>query len=256
MIQLFLLGCATSNEPPVFVSFNGEKVRYSFGVAYIDQEEPLKASRGDTIDISLDVTDPNQDSVELFFPQAPPGLEFGKDEVDGFWAIPRDYWVSSGSLQILAVDEMGAADLLSVPFEIGDIRPPERYFIRRFDAFIDFNNEASTLEYRHKEGDCLWAWTEVTIEAIEACSECERSWNITGNGLVSDPTEECQTTYTPDDPIELTVGWSIEATISGVIYPRPVFYFSSEWYPVGQGAYGDQGLRLFIELLMPGTPGD
>ena len=91
-ILIQLLGCNIGgNEPPRFKSFNGEEVKYLFGIAYIQSYifEGNTVYPGTRWDIDIEVSDSNGDDVEILFPSAPGVFEFNQETQSGYWDIPE-----------------------------------------------------------------------------------------------------------------------------------------------------------------------
>lgn len=88
-LLLFLPGCfgaiPTINEPPRLVSFNGipygdRHVEYNSTLAGFEQGEPFE--------LTLEVEDPENDHVRIWFPQLQGEMDFDPDETSGVWYPP------------------------------------------------------------------------------------------------------------------------------------------------------------------------
>lgn len=66
------------NDPPALVSINGRE-------ADADGFWFLEAPEGEVVDIVLEVRDPEGQDVSVWWPYAPPGLEFDPEGFEGTW---------------------------------------------------------------------------------------------------------------------------------------------------------------------------
>jgi hypothetical protein len=84
---LLLAGCGVfGNTAPKLVSINGDRVGYLFGIPVL--LPTLEGSTGRDVPIFLDISDPEHDAVNVWFPFAPDGLDFPHDATSGTWHIP------------------------------------------------------------------------------------------------------------------------------------------------------------------------
>lgn len=120
LLALTLLSCdVRPNDPPRFQSFNGQDIRYILGFAtFRDLELVLQTKVGASVDMEVEIRDPNGDELQMLFPLAPPGMDWEADSLSGTWNVPEDYWQPFTQIQVLAVDDRGAADVLFVPFAV------------------------------------------------------------------------------------------------------------------------------------------
>lgn len=83
MIALFLLACGNplANDPPVLESVNGvpPESRRSFEIFLPDEAVDFE--------LVLEVSDPEGHGVRIWFPWAPPGLDFPEDGTTGVWHL-------------------------------------------------------------------------------------------------------------------------------------------------------------------------
>ena len=118
---LFICGCNIGgNSPPKFQTFNDEKVKYLFGIAYLQSSifQGIPVEPNTRWNFTIEVSDVNGDDVEILFPSAPGVIEFDQETRTGYWDIPPDVPNYYPSVQVLAVDEHGASDVLFLNLEI------------------------------------------------------------------------------------------------------------------------------------------
>lgn len=93
--MVLLMGCGDprplANDPPRLLSLNGQAV--------LDPNAPiamLTPTEGDELPMVLEIVDPEGDPVTVWFPAAPPGLDFEPDETEGIWHYTEDdtLWVT------------------------------------------------------------------------------------------------------------------------------------------------------------------
>ena len=91
------------NEPPRLVRYNG----LDFDTLWQLRNPPeLLAEAGEDFIIELEVRDPEGDAFRIWFPRAPPGLEFDPDETQGVWHVPEDPSNFMNGLQVV-LEEVG-----------------------------------------------------------------------------------------------------------------------------------------------------
>ena len=101
-LLLMLLAC--QNRPPEILSFNGEQVeRAPLGGLWVD--EIFFFEPGETVDLWVEVRDPDGDEVGIWFANAPPGLSFDSGDEQGIWAVPEDFHWREWRLQLIVVDD-------------------------------------------------------------------------------------------------------------------------------------------------------
>ncbi len=102
-VLLLCPACSRSNRAPLFMTFMGEPVvQELFDDPYVDRG--FTFSPGETVDIDIEVRDPEGQDVELWFPQAPPGLSFEPEARKGTWNVPEDFPAAWWTLVIIAQD--------------------------------------------------------------------------------------------------------------------------------------------------------
>ena len=85
--------------------------------------------QGETLPLSLDVRDADNDEVRLWFPKSPPGWRFQPDAREGTWTVPEDFEAKWWAVIVLAEDSgdpAGATTLyVSWVLDGGDVQPED-----------------------------------------------------------------------------------------------------------------------------------
>lgn len=188
MINVFLLffSCL-GNDEPKFETYNGQPIKYLFGFAYVgslmDQEFVVEA--GETLDMEFGIRDPNGDSFEMWFPAAPEGLDFLKDETKGTWTVPQVYHQEFATFQVLAVDERGAAGSLFLNYYINGVEIP-RGTRALLSGWINTATHDVRLRLQYEGCEFLggnWdhpASVPLSVTPVENCQNCDLAYHIEG----------------------------------------------------------------------------
>lgn len=271
MITLFtlLLGCNLGgNTPPKFKKFNGEEVKYLFGFAYVPSSvfEPEVVTANTRWNISVEVSDANGDDVTISFPSAPGQIEFNQDNKTGYWDIPIDVVDYYPTLQVLAVDEQGASDILIYPLEIfqqwdtglwdtGDWRDDWGFegphLIGDFRVDETTGNIEGSVQFLGPQQRCKITWSEVTGTREEPCELCEHSWQLVlreGSPETSQPS--CLDTITQFEDQSWGFGWAENVQWEGLNYQSPLLYNhpTAGWVPFGQATFQQQRFSFQLDL--------
>jgi hypothetical protein len=100
-------GCDPNNEDPIVLTINGESISSILGVRYL--AEPLMAEVGETLEITFDIKDADNDPTFVWWAGSPPGWDFPPDSHSGSWAVPEDYWVEFLQLYPVVTDDKDPA---------------------------------------------------------------------------------------------------------------------------------------------------
>lgn len=105
MILILFLGCGGLfvNSSPKLVRFNGDPVRHLFGFPI--GELSLDVSPGEAQVLVLELDDAERDTLTVWFPWQPEGLDFPRDATQGTWHVPLEPTVSVWSLSIILLDD-------------------------------------------------------------------------------------------------------------------------------------------------------
>ena len=88
MMWWLLLGCGTNplvNDPPRLLSFNGQEPSILFGFARVEIERPVY---GEVVELVVEVDDPENDDVLIYFPAAEGVIDFEPTAREGTWTAP------------------------------------------------------------------------------------------------------------------------------------------------------------------------
>lgn len=255
-----LTGCNLGgNTPPKFQTINGEEVKYLFGFAYVPSTifSPLVVQPNSQWNISLEVSDANGDDVEILFPEAPGQINFNQETKQGYWNIPDDIVDNYPTLQILAVDDKGASDILIYPLEIaqewdsgmwdtgmwdtGDWRNDRILdgsdLVGEFSIDENDNRIQGTMEFLAPNRRCKITWAETKGSSLNPCELCTHSWSITiERGSVESTQPYCLEQQQQLESVVWNVGWSDRVEWNGLVYNSPLLYEHSTagWVPFGQ----------------------
>jgi hypothetical protein len=253
-----ILSCKLgSNTPPRFQKFNGTKVKYIFGIAYLPEQEAanLITKQGERVDFDIEVRDADGDEIELLFPSAPAGLHFSANEKTGYWQVPTEPISESAPFQVVAVDERGASDVLFFNYYIEDFVYDTGDWLNYFTTKLhgEANIEQGwdgTVHFYTDLLPCTWTWEETTGTVDDSCQLCTKAWTVQLNqGEQSEGTCE-EFSEILNEITEIRVGWAPEVVIDGVTYPNPVFYYvdGEGWMPNGRGSVQNNRLSFDIDL--------
>lgn len=257
-ILIQLLGCNIGgNEPPRFKSFNGEEVKYLFGIAYIQSYifEGNTVYPGTRWDIDIEVSDSNGDDVEILFPSAPGVFEFNQETQSGYWEIPVTVPDTYPTVQILAVDEHGASDILVLNLEIHQDWDSGLWDTGWWDdtnyggpgsndsPFLtgDMNIEngfVGTIEYRNPRTQCRIQWNRLEGESIENCDWCEHTWQFSlAQGSIATRDGSCDGDTLVLESQDWRIGWATSTTWNELDFENTVLldHPDAGWTPMGQG---------------------
>ena len=85
------------NDPPQIITVNGVRPTDVFGfLVVVDQQGaltgtgPLVVRPGEDFEIELDVIDPDNDAIKVWFPWAPADMDFDPTSLTGVWHVPTD----------------------------------------------------------------------------------------------------------------------------------------------------------------------
>lgn len=186
MILLSLLSCF-GNDEPKFETYNGQKIKYLLGFAYVgslaDQEFVVRA--GETLEMDFGIRDPNGDDFEMWFPYAPEGLDFPKNETKGTWTVPTSYHQEFATFQVLAVDEHGAAGSIFLNYFLEDVQITQgtRGLL---SGWIDTVSGDVRLRLQYEGCEFLGgSWDDpsavpLTLTSLEPCENCDLAYEIEG----------------------------------------------------------------------------
>ena len=110
--------CRSGNRAPRFMSINEVHVDYDLaGEPTVDLV--LAFEPGSTLELRVEVRDPEGGAVDLWFPEAPPGFDFAPRARKGSWAVPEDLVANWWDLVLIAEDgaEPSGAAVLMVECE-------------------------------------------------------------------------------------------------------------------------------------------
>ncbi len=107
VIGLLVAGCQLTNQDPLILSINGIKPRSMLGLRYT--QEPLFTEVGTTLDIELEVSDPDNDPTFVWWAASPPGWDFPPEGRSGTWTVPEDYWQEWVELYPVVTDDRDPA---------------------------------------------------------------------------------------------------------------------------------------------------
>ena len=184
MILLSLLSCF-GNDEPKFETYNGQKIKYLLGFAYVgslaDQEFVVRA--GETLEMDFGIRDPNGDDFEMWFPYAPEGLDFPRNETKGAWTVPTSYHQEFVTFQVLAVDEHGAAGSIFLNYFLEGVQITQgtRGLL---SGWIDTVSGDVRLRLQYEGCEFLGgSWDEpsavpLTLTSLEPCENCDLAYEI------------------------------------------------------------------------------
>lgn len=87
------------NEPPELLSVNGVALERRARMVRLGALEP-----GETLELSLEVKDPERDEVQVWFPYIDGAMEFAPDDRQGLWHSP-DWLVGPYYLELVLEDD-------------------------------------------------------------------------------------------------------------------------------------------------------
>ena len=276
---LFLFACNIgSNNPPRFQTVNGEKVRYLLGIAFINPETMFIATPGETQTIDIEVTDSNNDEVELLFPAAPEGWEFDSSSRSGVWHVPEEPLNYFYNIQALAIDERGASDVVwfgygiqglwdtgaasdtgfAVETILGDVK-----YVLKGNGNVEHDFQGSLrLEAQSYFCSIIWEYPEPIGIETTSCADCEKTWKLRPRQgeLIESDCDEILASY--DLPVsiadlhlesilpeEISIGWSPAYVWNEITYENAVLREEeSLWLPYGTGSL--QNNRLAFSLIL------
>ena len=251
-----LFACSLGgNTPPRFQSFNGREAKYLFGIAYL--ENPWQAEyvqSGQRWEFTLGVKDANGDSIEILFPSAPGELNFDSETMKGYWDVPDEPMDAFTELQVLAVDEHGASDILLVGLELELNGEDTGYFEDDYrpkfygDLHVE-NNVDGTITYWDPNTDCRILWENVRGEEIQPCPECEQSWRILlTRGTTESPLTECHEAQTLIESIRYELGFAKESSHNEMYFTDSIWYNhpTSGWSPYGTATLAQNRLTFTL----------
>ncbi len=244
LLALTLLSCdVRPNDPPRFQSFNGQDIRYILGFAtFRNLEFVLQTKVGASVDMEVEIRDPNGDKLQMLFPLAPPGMDWEADSLSGTWNVPEDYWRPFTQIQVLAVDDRGAADVLFVPFAIEGALVDSGDF--SFDGGAWFGEGVITdgtytglLAWGNATSGCVWAWPQVASTPAEGCPACDVTLELAGAGGATFEGECSEDTKATETIEGFGVGYAAQAELDGFTLQDVIFLRASDgsWRHVGEG---------------------
>ena len=255
------LACSIGgNTPPRFQSFNGRNVKYLFGFAYLENPwNPVVIEPNARWTFTVDVKDANGDSLEILFPSAPGEIQFDPETMTGYWEVPEDPLSSYTELQVLAVDEQGGSDILLVPLEINigwDTGwDTGMYWSNMTPQLVgDLRVESELtgqVELLSPYEGCKVTWPEVQGIEIDACPDCERSWQLTLNdGLLESMNDRCLVLRAQLESTPHEIGFASEVIHNDMTFQNAVLYNhpTADWVPYGTGSLAQQRFNFILEL--------
>ena len=249
------MGCNIGgNTPPKFHTINGEEVKYLFGFAYVPSTifTPLVVEPGTRWDISIEVSDSNGDDVEILFPEAPGQINFNQETKKGYWNIPAEVVDYFPTLQILAVDDKGASDILIYPLEItqewdsgmwdtGNMRDEwmlqDSHLVGEFSINEIDNRIQGEMAFLAPYQRCKITWTETEGSSVTPCDLCTHSWTVTiQRGTPESTQPNCLETQQQLEADVWNVGWANTVNWNGLQYESPLLFEhpTAGWIPFGQ----------------------
>jgi hypothetical protein len=280
-MMLFTLLSCLGNDEPKFETYNGQEIKYLFGFAYVgslvDQEFVAKA--GETLDIEFGIRDPNGDDFEMWFPSAPAGLNFLKDDTKGTWTVPTNYHQEFATFQVLAVDEHGAAGSLFLNYFLDgvEITTGTRGILSGW-----INTVSGDVRLRLQYEGCEFlggSWEDpssvpLQLDVIEPCENCDLAYEIQGfhfgeifeeEGISENPNDSGQVpNETPDtgdmeeeEPEEFGCRNLFDLRSFGVAYAKNwntgyqdtiLMYREPIWAPQGIGQVQGTELSFTMEV--------
>ena len=251
--MLFLSACKLgANDPPKFNKFNGEDVNYLFGLAYVSLFEPERVSVGERYEMSVEVSDPDGDQVELLVPAAPPGLTMDKHRHEGFWQVPEELWTDYFTVQLIAVDERGGSDALFLTFAVEGVDLDTGLEEIVYQLMLELPADSSAtgrVELFNPLQECSEIWTGIQALSIEACDQCEHSWVLDARG--EEPLLEGTCERSWFTPHRLRVGWTRQTTVEQVTYNNALLIKSDTfgWSIFGTGTLRSNRLSASARIL-------
>ena len=271
LFSTLLFGCNIGgNSPPRFQTFNGEEVKYLFGIAYLQSAtfEGIAVEPETRWNIDIDVSDANGDDIEILFPGAPGVFEFNQENHTGYWDVPAEVPDYFPQLQVLAIDEHGASDVLFLSIEVYQEWDSAGWDTASWDTGWSNipsyggptltgsmnleNGFVGSMEFQDPRFQCRITWQAVEGQSIESCEWCDRSWQFTlRNGTVETRPESCSDVQTNLESQEWRIGWTENAIWNDLTYEDTVFYEhpTAGWSPMGQGNL--EGNRFDFTLQNP-----
>lgn len=260
-LPLWLFGCSLGgNTPPRFHFFNERKAKYLFGFAYLENPWIAEAvPSGARWTFSVDVSDANGDTLDILFPSAPGEIHFDTDTMTGYWDVPEDPLQDYATLQVLAVDEHGASDILFVELEIsgawdtGWDTSEEWYFTQPWlegDIRVE-NRFLGQIDWMDPDHRCKITWSNVDGQEIAPCENCERSWQFQltqGDAATSLP--DCAESLTRLESTTHEIGWATAVEDNDMTFSNSILYHhpDSGWIPAGNGSLQQQRLQFTLKL--------
>ena len=250
---LLWLACSNQNTEPAWQAVNGTDVRRIFGIPFL--ASPIVGSPGDELTIAFDVKDRERDDVEILIPKAPPGMT-----VDGMaakWAVPQDFW-DSFELEIIAMDEHGAFEVVYVPFEIQGATWQDdtgglgagTFLYGLADVSTGFDGELALIEETDTVS-CTWYWPTTTlVSAVEDCAECDRAWEVSASGGVTID-GDCADVELAQEVFPATkLGFAESYSFRGFELANVVLVEVDGygWAPLGEGTLVDDTLEFIVTL--------
>lgn len=273
-LPLFFLGCNIGgNSPPRFQTFNGEEVKYLFGIAYLQSVifDGIVVEPDTRWNIELEVSDANGDDIEILFPGAPGVIEFDQETRTGYWDIPTSVPNYYPEMQVLAVDEHGASDVLFLSLQVYQEWDSAAWDTSAWDTgwwndsvytngpvlsgSVNLENGfVGSIELQDPRLQCRITWQNVEGQSIDNCDWCERTWKFTlRNGTVETRPDSCRDLEASLESQEWRIGWAENPIWNDLIYDNAVFYDhpTAGWSPMGKGNL--EGYRFDFTLENPET---
>jgi len=258
---LSMLACSIGgNTPPRFQSFNDRDVKYLFGFAYLENPwDPIIIEPNARWTFTIDVTDANGDDLEILFPSAPGEIQFDSETMTGYWDVPEDPLSSYADLQVLAVDEQGASDILFVPVEVNvgwdtawdtglfwDSITPQLVGDLRVESDV-----TGQVELLSPNEGCKITWDEVHGTEIAPCPDCERSWRLTLNdGILESTRDRCPALRDELQSTPHEIGFASEVIHNEMRFTNTILYNhpTAGWVPYGTGSLAQHRLNFILEM--------
>ena len=96
-------GCDPNNEDPIVLTINELPINSLLGLRYL--REPLFAEVGQTLEITFDIKDLDNDPTFVWWASQPPGWDWEPAEHSGSWTVPEDYWSEWVELSPVITDD-------------------------------------------------------------------------------------------------------------------------------------------------------
>ncbi|MCP4809995.1 MAG: hypothetical protein GY884_32060 [Proteobacteria bacterium] len=257
MIPL-LLACSSSNSEPSWKAINGVDVSRFLRIPYMSA--PIAATPGQTMTLTFEVVDRERDDIEILIPKAPPGLTVDKGKLGATWDVPQDYW-DSFELEVIAMDEHGAFEVVYVPFEIdGGTWQDDTgglgagtWLYGLADVSTGFDGELALIE-QTEDVDCTWYWPETSLVAtVEDCDVCDRAWEVTATGGTTADGDCADVAMATETFPPTRIGFAATYSFRGYELTNVVLTEVEDygWAPVGEGTLVDDTLEFIAPLESP-----